>query len=416
MLVAVIIAAVAASAGARAAEAPPLRLPDVLAEVRRANPELEAARKLAGSAAARPASVGGWADPMVMLEWWQQPVDFSVVPIMVTVRQTLPLLGMTRARRTVAEREAATAAVEASALERRLLTEAKRAFLDAALAERNLAVNERLHAVVASTVAAADAKYRAGRAVQAELLRAQEELLTLDNERLDFERARDEAHARLRALLGRDGDAPLGVAELPPPPTIPPAAELLARAVAASRELARARAAVAEAEARREVARRENRPEVTLWASYMVNAPFTGRGTDTFTVGASTTLPIFSSLRRRPALSAADAEIAARKAAVEAVRRRVESEVRTALLQIESARRHVVLHVDKMIPLAELALESAQAAYAADRTPFSTLLEAARAIRMHHSDHYRFAVDLERRVADLELAVGEELPRDEVQR
>jgi outer membrane protein TolC len=401
----------AASAHAASAEQV-LRLADVVAEVRRANPELAAARKLAGSAAARPRSVGGWADPMLMVEWWQQPIDFSVVPIMVTVRQTLPLLGMTAARRTVAEREAATVSVEASALERRLVTEAKRAFLDAALAERSLAINTRLHAVVTSAVAAADAKYRAGRAVQAELLRAQEELLTLENERLDLERARDEAHAKLRALLGRDGDGPLPHTELPSTPAIPPPAELFARAAAFSPELARARAAVAEAEARREVARRENRPEVSLWSGYMAMA----RGTDTFTVGASTTLPIFSSVRRRAAVAAADAEIAARKAAVDAVRRRVEAEVRAALLQIESARRHVALHVDKLIPLAELALESAQAAYAADRTPFSTLLEAARAVRMHHVDHDRFAIEVERRIAELEGVVGEELRRAEVQR
>jgi outer membrane protein, heavy metal efflux system len=387
----------------------PLRLSDLLDRVRQHSPELREKRAMAKAAAARPRMVSQLDDPMLSMEWWQQPIDFASVPIMLSVRQPLPWPGKLRARNRAAQREAVTALDSVSELQRRLEAEVKRAFLDLALAERYLAINDRERVLFGAMVESTEVKYRVGKAPQAAMLKTQGELLTAENERLDLDRMRDEARARLNALLDRPQDALLPPAALTPSRiSVPAEPELLHLAMERRPELRLARDAVAEAEAKLEVARRENNPELAVWAGYMFNI----RGVDTFTTGISTTLPIFSARRRGAAVEAAQAEAQARRSALDAAKRRAEMELRTAYLQMVAAQRHAKLHSDKLIPLAELSLQSAQAAYQNDRIDFFSVLDAARMVRDHHRNHERYLVEYERRLADLELAIGQDFQRE----
>ncbi|MEO6952670.1 MAG: TolC family protein [Polyangia bacterium] len=370
------------------------------------NPEITERRSAADAAALRPRAAGVLDDPMLSLEWWQQPVNFASIPVMLTVRQPISWPAKLRARRTVAQREATTAHDRVSETALLVQADAKRAYLDLFLAEESLTINDRVKALLAAMVTAADAKYRVGKSAQAVILKTQEELLTVENDRLDLERAREEAKARLNTLLDRAADAVLPpIAHTFQPTSIPSSDEAFERALSNRPELRLARDALAESDARLALARRETNPDLAVWAGYMVNI----HGTDTFTAGVSSTLPVFSTGRRSALVQAAEAEVRARRAALEAVTRRTDQEIRIALLQIDAARRHERLHADKLIPLAEVALRSAEAAYENDRIDFFSVLDAARMVRDHHLNHARYLVEYQRRLVDLELAIGEPL-------
>ena len=133
---------------------------------------------------------------------------------MCQLRQPLPWPGKLRARREVAEREPATSRdqiVEAAAPTRR---RGEVAFIDLALAERSLAINDRQRTLLEAMVQSAESRIASVGAASA-ILKTQEELLTVENERLDLDRARDEARARLNALLNRDPHAPLPAVAMP---------------------------------------------------------------------------------------------------------------------------------------------------------------------------------------------------------
>ena len=389
---------------ARGQELPsPLTIHALLDVVRQRNPQLAEQEHLAQAAAARPSAAGQPDDPMVSVEWWQQPVNFQNVPIMISARQSLPWPGKLRARRQISERQATIARDQVSEIAIRLEAEAVRVFLDLALSEDRLSVNHRMRGLLTAMVATTDARYRVGRAAQAEVLRAQAELLTLENDRFDLERARDESMVRLNALLNRSTDAAL-------PPicpegdaiTLPSIEQAIERALSKRPDIRLAQDVVFEAEARVALARLENRPELAVWAGYMINI----RGSDNFTLGASTTLPVFSSRRRSSQVLAEESEVRAQKAALEAARRRVEQEVRIAFLRLETSQRHERLHADKLIPLAELALKSAETAYQNDRINFLVVLDAARMLRDHHLNHAQYRIETQRRRVDLQLALG----------
>jgi outer membrane protein TolC len=394
----------------RAAEAgdlpSPLELRDVIDAVRARNPSLAARRKQFEAGLLRPRAVSQPDDPMLMLEWWQQPVNFSSVPIMLTLKQPIPWRGKLKLQRELAEREARVLGDQSSETERLVEAEARRAYFDLALAERSLAINQMVHALLDNLVKITDSEYRVGRAVQADVLRAQAELLDNENDGLDLARDRDGAIARLNGLLDRPADASLGpTATQAVVISLPSEAELLARALDHRPEVLRARNELAAAESRVALARRENYPELAVWGAFMVDF----RGVDTFTAGVSTTLPVFSTTRKRALTSAGDLDVQAARRTLDALRRQTDVELRTALLELQAAARHVRFHHEKMIPLAELTLASAQSSYQTGRVPFMTVIEAARMVRDHHLSHLKFQIEFEKRLADLEQIVGEDV-------
>src|SRR5262249_29587325 len=121
--------------------APPRRLPALLEDARQRNPELRAAEAQAQAAASSVSPAGALDDPLLMVQYWNGPVDFSVVPIMVQLTQTFPLGGKRRAREDAAAGEAMAA--RADAARRRLDLERGGAELYAALfvAGRSLVVD-----------------------------------------------------------------------------------------------------------------------------------------------------------------------------------------------------------------------------------------------------------------------------------
>jgi outer membrane protein TolC len=382
----------------------PLGLEDLLAAVRARNPSVAERRQRAAAARFLPRIVSLPDDPMAMLEWWQQPTDFSMVPVMLTLKQTIPWRSRLRLRREVAEWEARVAGDEANESELRALAEARRAYFELVLAERSLAINQMVQTLFDKLVKTSDALYRVGKAVQSDVLNAQSALLLAQNDGFDLERDRQLMIAKLNALLDRPAGAPLPpVATGPELSEVAPEAVLLERALRDRPAVRRAMAALQAAKQRAGLARTENYPELSVWTSYMVAFG----GVDTFTVGVSSTLPFWGTVRKRALASAASAEVEAAKRALDAARRETDTQVHATVLQIQAAARHVRLHADKLVPLADVTMQSALASYEAGRVPFTTVLDAARQVRDHHLNHIKFLVESEKALADLsELVAG----------
>src|SRR5438552_17394049 len=91
---------------------PPLRLADLLREAREKNPDLKAATARVRAAQSTISPAGALDDPMLMVQLWNAPVDFSTVPVMVQLSQNIPLGGRRGARTEMARADGAMAAAE----------------------------------------------------------------------------------------------------------------------------------------------------------------------------------------------------------------------------------------------------------------------------------------------------------------
>ena len=87
----------------------PIRLVDLLREAREKNPDLTAAAARVRAARSAVSPAGALDDPMLMVQLWNAPVDFSSIPVMVQVSQQIPLGGKRGARRDAASADAAMA-------------------------------------------------------------------------------------------------------------------------------------------------------------------------------------------------------------------------------------------------------------------------------------------------------------------
>jgi cobalt-zinc-cadmium efflux system outer membrane protein len=406
---AVIVGLVAGAVSlARAAE--PLRLADVLDEAERKNPQIRAARERAAAMAAVPDRVAALDDPTFSYELWNAPDSFRPDEAdnnIFRLSQRLPFPGKRRLAGEAATRDAEVASrdVEAVALDVRAAV--KRAYYELWSRAALQGVYARERALAARMARVAERRYGVGEGSQSDVIRAQVELTRLASRVATQGLEVDAARTELDVLLSRDPDAPLGDPEDPPSPRLPESADELVRIAIETRpELAAQAAAIARETTGVRIARRSSYPDFEVAVSRFVNPG----ARDGFGAMAAVTLPI--AWRRKYA--AAVNEASARVASAESERRRVEDRVRgdvkQAYLRVRAALLRRDLLVSTHVPQAEQSLRVAESGYETGAVDFLALVDTARTIESVHVEHVEAEAEFQRAYADLERAVGRDLP------
>lgn len=386
---------------------PPLLLAQLIDEVLAHSPALQAKQAEVRAASERPAQLRTLDDPMLMVELWQVPVGAAHIPLMFSLRQPLTWPGKLSARAALVAHEAPRAQAELATTAKSLRLAAARGYFDYRLAVRSLAVLSSARALSATLIAAVDVRYRVGRAELAELLSAQEIQVTLDNLLLDAGRERDLTVAALNVLRSQPTAALLGPPTTAPPlRAVPPLASLVSAALRSRPELLSIDHQIAQANARSLAAAQERAPDLALSFSYMATLHPGAAIEHNFTAGLQSSLPSFSLARA----AAQGREALAMRQGLLAQRRQLEQEIagqlQAVLLRTETAQRHMHLHAQSLLPLAERSLRAAQAGYQSGRVPLSLLLETARRLFEHQLDFERYQAELGQRLAELEAESG----------
>jgi outer membrane protein, heavy metal efflux system len=414
-------------------ETAPASLGELIAEARRASPDIAAARMGVEAATARVPQAGALPDPMLSLGIQNVPVpelDLGMEGMtmgMVQLGQRFPAAGVRSARTTQAEALRLAAEQRLAATTLSVEARVKRAYYSVWFADRSLGVLDRNRALLEDLAHVASTRYAVGRVPQADVLRAQTEITRLDEQRAGVEATRSGALAELNEVLRRPAGTVVA-AELPPGvqalasarpeaglfaaaaldrdavPGIPPLAALLERAVARP-AVAVARAEEEAAAAAAEVSRREVLPDVEVMLGYAARRDRPSLAT----AMVSVPLPLWAGRKQRPRVLEAEAVEARAGAQVDAELEAARAAITARHAELARSREQVTLLADGVIPQAEATLESSLAAYQAGRLEFISLLEAQAAL-------YRYEIELARRLADLgqalaalEEAVGAEL-------
>ena len=105
--------------------------------------------------------------------------------------------------------------------------------------------------------------------------------------------------------------------------------------------------------------------------------------------------------------AAAEKEMA--EAELEAARLATASDFRTAFVRAETAQRLAESYRTSLLPQAESALTVAESGYKAGWTTFLDLLDAQRSLLNFKLEYNQYLADYERRSAELERVIGEDL-------
>jgi outer membrane protein TolC len=253
------------------------------------------------------------------------------------------------------------------------------------------------------------AKYTTGRISQQDVLKPVVELSRLHTDIIMFDEQAKLATARLNILLNRMPETLLGpLIEPQEQRMLPATADLQRIALERQPELQRSRVEIERAEAELASVRSDYKPDFSVQGGYMLMP----RMTDAWMGRVGITWPKAPWSRGK-----IDARVAEQTAAVQAAKARtqvlenmVRLAVQEAYVRATAAQERAVLLRTTIKPQSEQTLEVSRVAYQTDRVDFQALIDNQRVLLDVNLDYFRALSDFTQALADLERAVGTDLP------
>jgi outer membrane protein TolC len=350
-------------------------------------------------------------DPTLSVYWWNAPESFNLARSQNTIiglSQKFPFPGKLALKEEVASRSADMTEQALRAKERDLIARVKQAYYDLFIAHKAIQIHHEQIDLLKQFFEVANARFRAGKGSQVDVLKAQVELSTLHQHLPVLEQRRDTAQAKLNTLLNRDPRFPLALPQEPREGRFDKDLEDLFQVATSARpELRAADLAVQRNERSRALALREYYPDFNLsfqrFQNFQVNDGF----------GAYVAMSVPFSFWTKPKYDAAVQEAAAAVAASRADFQTMENltrfQIRDLLAKIRASWEVAVLYRTTVLPQAEQSVEAARVGYRAGKSVFLDLIEAGRALREYQLAYHRSLVEREHQLAELERVLGTDL-------
>src|SRR5439155_14402851 len=344
------VCAIGLSRGILVAEAVPsaeaLRLDAVVAEALKQNPGIEAARHRWQAAQERAPQAAALDDPEAKIEFWNTPENLDISRTGNTIfglSQRFPYPGKLGLKESLAVKEAEVAAAQLKAKELEVAAQAKSAYYEVFLSQKAIQLHHQQIDILKDFFAIANARFRAGKVAQVDVLKASVELSKLFNELPVLEQQRESAKAKLNVLLNRAPQSPLGEALAPTgPKERAPLEDLQQMAIQNRPELRALNIEIARSQTAIALAQKQYYPDFNVMVSRFQN--FGAR--DGF--GGMVTMSLPFSFWTKPKYDAGVREAAANedaaKATYEVLKNQVLFEVKDLLVKTDAAEQIITLY------------------------------------------------------------------------
>jgi outer membrane protein TolC len=387
-------------------------LQQLVAEALERNPAILANASRVASLRHRIPQARALPDPTVTAGWNGDPAPFDVVDGFPPssrnfgVAQTIPFPGKLKLRGEIANQSVEVAQWDVETVRRRVTAEVKAAWFDYFFFHQGLAITQQHKTLLEKLTAMAEARYRVGKGLQQDLLKAQVELSKVHRRLTRLEQQQRTALVRLNTLLNRDPETPL-----PPPEKLEPS-ELtysLESLYQLAREndtgLARDQQLIERQQVAVSLAEKEHLPDFHVGYTYQ-NRP---QLSDTHNITVGIRLPIFYKSKQREGVQEAVEMLSFARRSREARTTEVHFAVKQHYLAARASEELLRLYSEAITPQSSLALESSLSAYQVGRVEFLTVLDNFRTVLDAELDYYRELANYEIALARLEPLTGVEL-------
>jgi outer membrane protein TolC len=385
------------------------RLAEAVRRATAQNPRVQEAAARAEAARRRVPQAAALPDPEIEFGLQDVPVrdpslsrdDFTME--MLTGRQRLPGRGKRSAQRAAAQAgvEGAVAMREREVVE--VAADTADAFFQLAETDRSLAILVEARQRLEGATAAATERYKVGKAAQSDVLQANLEKTSLDEQLSTLRSERRAQVARFNSLQGLPAATPVPpIGPVAPGSEVPAAADLVQRAAERSPAVAAASAEVQRVEQDLELARLESRPDWMLMGYYGRRERFE----DFVGVSASINLPWARRRRLEDRRAEKEAELAAARVGVEAARNQLQGDIEAAYAELQKNLEQARLYRDSILPQAEINYRAAREGYIVGKIDFLTLLRAATNFNLYQRESAARAAGIGRALTALQKASG----------
>lgn len=394
-----------------------LGLAKAIKEALAKNPEITFVRQRLQSMRARANQAPYLEDPEISLQTYGVPLsnptnlsraDSNIIGI----RQKFPFFGKLGLKEKIASQEAKMAEEELRFKEREIVSKVKTTYADLFMAQKAVEINREQLEIMRTITRATEARYQVGRVTQQDIFKALLEQSEIMNQLILAEEERRASEVRLNTLLNRPPQISIeipGELALPEPSLTLP--DLEQAALTDRPEVKRAEQGIERAERMYELADRNRKlPDLMVgWEYWWTPTEMTK---NRYAAMLNITIPFspWTAGKHSYEVEEALAENRAAKAELDAARNMTRREIGESLAKVEAGKRSVELYREGLLSQADLSFRAAMSAYQTGRVEFVNLLEAQRALREARMGYFRAQVGLMQNLAELERAVGKELP------
>ena len=388
-------------------------LSDLLAEVEKNNPQIEAARHDFEAAKQLPTQVSTLPDPQFTLQHFGvgSPRPFAgytnseFAYIGLGVSQEIPYPGKLHLKGEIAKREAEVSQQQIESVRRGVLAELKAAYFQLAYLSKTLAILEQDGELLKQVQQAADARYRSGMGTQQDLLQAQLQQTKLLREIAMHHLQVGKLEAQIKQLLNRPQDSPdIEPTDLVETPLVQSYAELLAAAEVQNPEITSAKKVIERQSLQVDLARRDFYPDFNLQYMWQRTDPTQFRAYYMLSVGVR--VPIYRSRKQRPELAQAEAEKLRAGSELQAQSQRVAAELRAQYVLAQQTSELLKIHRQGLSPQSRSEFQAALATYQSNKQDFQALLTAFLDVLHLDEEYWQNVAEYETAIARLEQITG----------
>jgi len=393
-------------------------LDQFLREALERNPRIQAAHARYRAALQEIPQVNALPDPMVSITGYPRSSG-----AMLAISQRIPWFGKLSDQGKIAAKKAAALAALYEAEKAEVVRQVKLAYYALAYLDRAIDITRQDLELLENYETMARARYQQGVGLQQAVVKLQAEI-TRDLSRLkELQSRRVEAEARLNQLMDRPARAAIPQLVLPPPPKVTiDCARLTGVAQRRRPELLAALFEIEGEEKRVQLARRQYWPDLTLGAGFAANVmgpmdaadpmPPEPSGKNMWSIMASVNLPISRRKYDAGVLQATEQMIAARNQYRDLLNE-IEASIRATGFRIETIREQIELFEKTLLPQAEQALRSSEAAYATGLLGVLELLDSERVLLEVRLGLERLRSEYLQALAEMERVIGAPFPEQE---
>src|SRR6266851_5476211 len=361
-------------------------LSDLLEEVEKNNPQIEAARQGWQAAKQVPTQVSTLPDPQFNLQHVSvgspRPFagytnsDFAYLGL--GVSQDIPYPGKLRLKGEIARRDADVSQQQIESVRRAVLAELKGTYFQLAYLSKTLTILEQDGALLKQVEQAADARYRSGMGTQQDVLQAQLQKTKLLREIAMHHLQFGKLEAQLKQLLNRSQESTdIEPADLLETPLVQSYADLLAAAQVQNPEIASAQKMTERQSLQVDLARKDFYPDFNV--QYMW---------------------------QRTELAQAESEQLRAQSALQAQSQQLAGDLRSQYVIVQQTSELLKIHREGLSPQARSEFQAGIAAYQSNKQDFQALLTAFLDVLHLDEDYWQNMAEYETAVARIEQLTG----------
>ena len=379
------------------------------------NPQLRSLYSAIRADSAKIPQAGALPDPILSLSMMNLPANSFALdqePMtgkQISLMQQFPFPGKLSLKEDISSEAAAIATSNYQEYQNQIIQDLKIAYYDLFVLDKSIEVARNNQQLLNEFVEIAQSKYRVGRGIQQDVLKAQVELSKMIDRLIQLEQKREVRQAQINTILNQPVNTPLGRANEPDFIILEQSLNTLQMTAKLNRPLLTGWESMRnQSRLKVDLAKKDYWPDFTIFLAYTQRDELQNGspGYDFFSGGISLNLPIYSANKQSKKVEESMYSKNMIEERYQQILNQIYFELENKLSSAKKNAKLVELFKTGIIPQASQSLESALTGYQTDKVDFLTLINNQITLFNYELDYYRVLSDYNKDLASLEYITG----------